>query len=100
MNQSYNLKDIRVLRYRRLKNMVALLLAVISFNCVWLTGRLRCEILTSNITRVTKRIHGVTDFMYCAVADGLGRRFSRHGKWSRYEPPEPDSNPLGLVFFE
>lgn len=32
VKQSYNLENIRVLRYRRLKNMVALPLAVIYFN--------------------------------------------------------------------
>jgi hypothetical protein len=101
VKQSYNLEDIRVLKYRRLKNMAALLLAVIYFNCVWLAGRLRCEILASNIAHAAKRIHGVAEFMYYAVADGLGRLFSRHGRW---RPPEPrderGSNPLGLVFLE
>ena len=100
VKQSYNLEDIRVLRYRRLKNMVALLLAVIHFNCVWLAGRLRRGILTSNITHAAKRIYGVAEFLYYAVADGIGRLFTRHGKWNRPASPEPDSNPLGLVFLE
>ena len=100
VKQSYNLEDIRVLKYRRLKNMVALLLAVIYFNCVWLAGRLRCEILTDNITHAAKRIYGVAEFLYYAVADGIGRLFTRHGKWNRYTPPDPESNPLGLVFLE
>jgi len=100
VKQSYNLEDIRVLTYRRLKNMVALLLAVIYFNCVWLAGRLRCEILTTNITHAAKRIYGVAEFLYYAVADGLGRLFTRHGKWDGYKPPDPESNPLGLVFLE
>jgi hypothetical protein len=100
VKQSYNLEDIRVLTYRRLKNMVALLLAVIYFNCVWLAGRLRCEILTTNITHAAKRIYGVAEFLHYAVADGLGRLFTRHGKWYGYKPPDPESNPLGLVFLE
>ena len=100
VKQSYNLEDIRVLKCRRLKNMVALLLAVIYFNCVWLAGRLRCEILTANITHAAKRIYGVAEFLYYAVADGIGRLFTRHGRWIRYTPPDPDSNPLGLVFLE
>jgi hypothetical protein len=100
VKQSYNLEDIRVLKYRRLKNMVALLLAVIYFNCVWLAGRLRCEILASNITHAAKRIYGIAEFLYYAVADGIGRLFTRHGKWNRYTPPELESNPLGLVFLE
>ncbi len=59
----------RVLTYRRLKNMVALLLAVIYFNCVWLAGRLRYE-TTTNITHA-KRIYGVAEFLHYAIADGL-----------------------------
>jgi len=100
VKQSYNLEDIRVLKYRRLKNMIALLLAVIYFNCVWLAGRLRCEILATNITHAAKRIYGVAEFLYYAVADGIGRLFARHGTWNRYIPPEADSNQLGLVFLE
>lgn len=100
VKQSYNLEDIRVLKYRRLKNMVALLLAVIYFNCAWLGGRLRCEILASNITHAAKRIYGVVEFFFYAIADGLGRLFARHGAWRHAMPPGPDSNPLGLVFLE
>ena len=102
IKQSYNLEDIRVLKYRRLKNMVALLLAVIYFNCVWLAGRLRCEILATNITHAAKRIYGVAEFLYYAVADGIGRLFVRHGTWRSYTPsaPDRDANPLGLVFLE
>lgn len=100
VKQSYNLEDIRVLKYRRLKNMIALLLAVIYFNCAWLGGRLRCEILTSNITHAAKRIYGVAEFFYYAIADGLGRLFARHGAWRQAMPPGPESNSLGLVFLE
>jgi len=60
--------------------MVALLRAVIYFNFVWLAGRLWCEILTANITHAAKRIYGVSEFLFYAVADGIGRLFTRHGK--------------------
>ena len=98
VKQSYNLEDIRVLRYQRLKNMLALLLAVIYFNCAWLAGRLRCEILAGNITHAAKRIYGVAEFLYYAVADGIGRLFTRHGSWKPAAPPEEemDFNLLGL----
>ncbi|MGI6088173.1 MAG: hypothetical protein ACOYCD_09595 [Kiritimatiellia bacterium] len=86
------------MKYRRLKNMVALLLAVIYFNCTWLAGRLRYDILTNNITNAAKRIYGVAEFICYAIADGIGRLFTRHGKWNRYKPPYPEFNPLGLVF--
>ena len=101
LKQSYNLEDIRVLRYQRLKNMLALLLSVMYFNCVWLAKQLRCEILTSNITRAAKRIYGVSEFLYYAVADGIGRLFSRHGRWKYRAPPSKnDDNPLGLIFLD
>ena len=98
VKQSYNLEDIRVLTYQRLKNMLAILLAAVWFNCVWLAGRLRCEILASNITRAAKRIFGVSEFLYYAVADGIARLFSRHGRWKH--EPEPDNEMLlpGLIF--
>ena len=101
VKQSYNLEDIRVLRYQRLKNMLALLLAVVCFNCSWLAGRLRCEILASNLTRSAKRIFGVSGFLYYALADGIGRIFSRHGRRKRKtRHDQDDPNPLGLVFLE
>lgn len=37
-------------------------------------------------------------FLYYAVADGIGRLFTRHGKWNRYTPPDTESTALGLVF--
>lgn len=99
IKQSYHLEDIRVLRYQRLKNMLALVLAVVYFACVWLAGRLRCEILTSHITHAAKRIYGVSEFLYYAVADGISRLFTRHGCWKRQAPvDESDANPLGLLF--
>jgi len=100
VKQSYNLEDIRVLRYQRLKNMLALLLAVIYFNCAWLAGRLRCAILAGHITHAAKRIYGVAEFLYYAVADGIGRLFTRHGSWNHVPSlgEEEDFNLLGLDF--
>ena len=101
IKQSYNLEDIRVLRYQRLKNMLALLLAVVYFSCVWLTRPLRHEILTTNITNAAKRIYRISEFLYYAVADGIGRLFSRHGRWKHKDPPlKYDDNHLGLIFSE
>ncbi|MDI9605994.1 MAG: hypothetical protein QM305_11865 [Bacteroidota bacterium] len=40
----------------------------------------------------------MAEFICYAIADGIGRLFTRHGKWNRYKPPYPEFNPLGLVF--
>jgi hypothetical protein len=34
-----------------------------------------------NITRISKRLFGVPDFHYYAIADGIARLFNRCGKW-------------------
>ena len=36
-----------------------------------------------NITRVSKRLFGVPDFHYYALADGIARLFNRCGRWCR-----------------
>ena len=80
IKQSYRMEDIRLMNYTRLQNMMALLLAAAYFASVWLGESLRMKILVHNITRVSKRLFGVAEFHYYAIADGLARLFNRHGK--------------------
>ena len=95
IKQSYNLEDIRLLDYTRLRNMMAVLLAAVFFASVWLGESLRRSILVRNITHVSKRLFGVVEFHYYAIADGLAILFRRFGKWSRTRPddPQPDLSP-------
>jgi len=81
IKQSYRLEDIRLLDYTRLKNMMAVVLAAVFFASCWLGESVRRGILVRNITRVSKRLFGVTDFHYYALADGIARLFSRCGRW-------------------
>ena len=83
IKQSYRLEDIRLLDYTRLKNMMAVVLAAVFFASCWLGESVRRGILVRNITRVSKRLFGVTDFHYYALADGIARLFSRCGRWCR-----------------
>ena len=83
IKQSYRLEDIRLLDYTRLKNMMAVVLAAAFFTAVWLGESVRRGILVRNITRVSKRLFGVPDFHYYALADGIARLFSRCGRWCR-----------------
>jgi hypothetical protein len=71
IKQSYNLEDIRVLRYRRLKNLVALVLAASYFAAVYLGDALRLSILTRKVLKVAKRLFGIPPFAYYALADGI-----------------------------
>ena len=83
IKQSYRLEDIRLLDYTRLKNMMAVVLAAAFFAAVWLGESVRRGILVRNITRVSKRLFGVPDFHYYALADGIARLFNRCGRWCR-----------------
>jgi len=71
IKQSYNLEDIRVLTYRRLKNLVALVLAASYFAAVYLGEGLRLSILARKVLKVAKRLFGIPPFAYYALADGI-----------------------------
>lgn len=77
---SYRLEDIRLMEYTRLKNMMAVVLAAVYFVSSWLGESLRLAILVRNITRISKRLYGVPDFHYYALADGISRLFGRCGR--------------------
>jgi len=100
IKQCYHLEDLRVLTYRRLKNMVAILLAAVYFASTWLGSRQRLEILTSHITHAAKRIYGVVEFFYYAISDGLARVFSKGRRWrdSIEEPETADSKQMCFDF--
>ncbi len=81
IKQSYRLEDIRLLEYGRLRNMLAVLLAAVYFASAWLGESVRRSILVRNITRVSKRMFGVVEFHYYAIADGIAMLFRRFGAW-------------------
>jgi hypothetical protein len=77
IKQTYDLENIRVLRYARLQNMMALLLAVFYFAAVILDQNQKLTIMTGYILKSAKRIFGIPDFKYYALGDGLSNIFSR-----------------------
>ena len=97
IKQAYRLEDIRLLDYERLRNMLAILLAAVYFASAWLGESVRRNILVRNITRVSKRMFGVVEFHYYAIADGLATLFRRFGKWhDRASGVEPDGSSIQL----
>lgn len=84
IKQSYHLEDLRVLNYERLRNLVALVLAAAYFAAVWMGESLKLAVLTTRIVQTSKRLFGVPDFHYYALADGLATLLSRLG---RCKPP-------------
>jgi hypothetical protein len=95
--QSYNLKDIRVLTYRRLCNLTALVLAASYFAAVHLGDRLRLAVLTRRVPQVARRFYGIASFRYYAIADGISYILRRLGK-GPLRPSIPPSNDRQLSF--
>lgn len=71
IKQSYDLEDIRVMTYRRLQNMVVLVNAVAFFTASVIGSRMKLEILATHLITASKRLFGIPDFRYYAIADGI-----------------------------
>ena len=78
MKQTYDLENIRVLKYARLQNMMALLLAAFYFTAVVLDQTQKLTIMTGHILKCAKRVFGIPDFKYYALGDGLCKIFSQY----------------------
>jgi len=95
MKQSYNLEDIRLLDWQRLKNMMGILLVALYFLSVHLGQGLRLEILAGHIVSASKRFYGISEFCYYALADGVGALLSRI-RPKKADPP-PQSAPQEML---
>ena len=71
IKQSYDLEDIRVLTYERLRNMAVLVNAVAFFTAVVLGTRIKLEILSTHLLKAAKRLFGIPDFRLYALAVGI-----------------------------
>jgi hypothetical protein len=77
VKQTYDLENIRVLKYVRLQNMMAVLLAVFYFVSVILDQSQKLTIMAGHVLKCAKRVFGIPDFKYYALGDGLSNIFSR-----------------------
>ena len=78
IKQTYDLENIRVLKYVRLQNMMALLMAVFYFVAVILDQTQKLTVMAGHILKSAKRVFGIPDFKYYALGDGLSNIFSRY----------------------
>ena len=99
VKQTYDMENIRVLKYERLKNMMGLLLAVFYFIAAKLDTAQKLKIMCGHVLKQAKRIFGVPDFKYYAIGDGLSAIFTRSpGKITMAKPQDRDLAQLGLGF--
>jgi hypothetical protein len=74
----YDLENVRVLNYRGLQNLMSLVLAVTFFVACVLDHDQRLRVMANYVEKAAKRLFGIPDFKYYALADGLRGLFSRH----------------------
>jgi hypothetical protein len=89
VKQSYNLEDIRVMRYQRLKNLVLLMTAAAYFAAAFLGQRLKLKILCEKLLIISQRFFGIPPFRFYALADGIRNLLSS----SSPSPPATDPPP-------
>ena len=74
----YDLENVRVLNYTGLQNLMPLVLAAIFFAAVVLDTEAKLRVMAGYVQKAAKRLFGIPDFKYYALADGLRGLFTRH----------------------
>ena len=62
--QAFRIEDIRVRKYERLQNMIAIVAAAVHFVAVWLGEGLKLGILAHHALEAAKRLFGIPNFRY------------------------------------
>lgn len=90
VKQSYNLEDIRVMKYQRLKNLVVLVTAVAYFAATFLGQQMKLRILCEKLLIISQRFFGIPPFRFYALADGIRTILSQTA------PSPPEAPPASL----
>jgi hypothetical protein len=93
IKQSYQLEDIRLLTYVRLQNMMAFVQAAAYFTMVYLNLRMKLRVLTGHVLHAARRVFGIPDFRFYALADGIKAYLfgQRRGLSGCFSGPDPES---------
>ena len=98
VKQSYNLEDIRVLKYQRLKNLVVLVTAAAYFAATFLGQQMKLRILTEKLLVIWQRFFAIPPFRFYALADGIRRVLSGSTFLPPREPPPHAQLELALIW--
>jgi hypothetical protein len=95
VKQAYRLEDVRVRSYVALRNVYALVTAVLYFVSVVIGAKAKLGLIFKRICEKAKRFYEIATFYQYAVADGIHRLLfgSRGGP----APPPPPADPGQLV---
>ena len=90
------MENVRVWNYQGLQNLMPLVLAAMFFAARVLDHDLRLRVMAGYVEKAAKRLFGIPDFKYYALADGLSALFQRHPgpPVARIHEPTDDQLPL------
>jgi hypothetical protein len=93
IKQCYQLEDIRLLTYIRLRNMMALVMAVAYFTMAYLGLRTKLRVLAGHVLRAARRIFGIPEFRFYALADGIREHLfgQKRGLYGCFFSRDPDT---------
>jgi hypothetical protein len=77
VKQGFDLENVRLLRFRSLRNLLALLLLVFWFLNDILDLNQKLKIMTGHILSCSKRVFGIPEFTFYALGDGIRAVFAR-----------------------
>lgn len=80
MKQTYDLENIRLLTYKRLQNMFALVMAAVAFNLSHLSTKTKLHVMFTRVVRAGKALFGTPDFHYYLLVQGVFNVFNRYPK--------------------
>ena len=99
--QTYGIEDVRVLGDERLRNLMALVLVAMSFSMSYLGTQTKLAVLCHHALKSAKRLFGMPDFCYYAIADGV--RELLNGRTTppfHFAPVPGDSSDAQLDLFD
>jgi hypothetical protein len=98
LKQSYNLEDIRVRKYQRLKNLVVLVTAAAYFAATFLGQKMKLRILCEKLLVISQRFFGIPPFRFYALADGIKRILAQTSPDQQQQPPPSPQMELLLAW--
>lgn len=96
----YDLENVRVLNYPGLQNLMPLVLAAMFFAACVLDHDARLRMMASFVEKAAKRLFGIADFKYYALADGLHALLTRHPGPPLPQGPRPTTPQMNLFAYD
>lgn len=95
----YDLENVRVLNYQSLQNLMPLVLAAMFFSACILDHDTRLKVMAAYVEGAARRLFGIPDFKYYALADGMSALFKRNPGAPVTRISEPGQAQLDLFQF-